>query len=546
MEGRACRSCRLHQLSAVFLLFLVTIAAGAEIQATAYLQAQGKVQVKLGVLDKQNGDAVATYDDRLTENGWGVLNVVSGFGPKKLSDNDIMYLAGYLEGVLTQERIYQHYLNLYGIFFMGKSEDLVGKVKKFYTAQDTWVRAQVKQSTDPVMEHLSYILSQYDGLVKGYNDNVDPPVKLDIFAFQLLNGNGDTFDIIPAVNPSSRPDFSNMSRVEIDDWVLSHSHCSALIKVLGAYENVYMSHSSWFNYAATMRIYKHYNFNIANPATATRKMSFSSYPGYLESLDDFYLMDSGLVMLQTTNNVFNGTLYDLVKPESILAWQRVRTANMLARNGDQWGAIMNVHNSGTYNNQYMIIDLNLIELGKTIHDGALYVVEQIPGLVMSADQTDILRAGYWPSYNIPFYEKVYNLSGYPEFAKSQGLDYTYQLAPRAKIFRRDAGKVKDMESMKAIMRYNDYLHDPYSKGNPCSAICCRKDLAKVGAKPDGCYDTKVSDYHMARNLTSFAINGPTLGTGLEPFSWSDKFKISHIGLPNVYNFSFVTMTPAEL
>ena len=32
--------------------------------------------------------------------------------------------------------------------------------------------------------------------------------------------------------------------------------------------------------------------------------------------------------------------------------------------------------------------------------------------------------------------------------------FTYQLAPRAKIYRRDQGNVKDMESMKAIMRYN--------------------------------------------------------------------------------------------
>ena len=27
-------------------------------------------------------------------------------------------------------------------------------------------------------------------------------------------------------------------------------------------------------------------------------------------------------------------------------------------------------------------------------------------LVISGDQTEILRAGYWPSYNVPFYEEV--------------------------------------------------------------------------------------------------------------------------------------------
>ena len=66
----------------------------------------------------------------------------------------------------------------------------------------------------------------------------------------------------------------------------------------------------------------------------------------------------------------------------------------------------------------------------------------------------VIFVGYWPSYNVPFFEKVYNLSGYPEFVEQHGTDYTYQLAPRAKIFRRDEGKVVDMASMKHIMRFN--------------------------------------------------------------------------------------------
>ncbi len=35
--------------------------------------------------------------------------------------------------------------------------------------------------------------------------------------------------------------------------------------------------------------------------------------------------------------------------------------------------------TGTYNNQYMVLDLKKIELNKVVHDDALWVVEQIPG-----------------------------------------------------------------------------------------------------------------------------------------------------------------------
>lgn len=58
-----------------------------------------------------------------------------------------------------------------------------------------------------------------------------------------------------------------------------------------------------------------------------------------------------------------------------------------------------------------------------------------------ADQTAILREGYWASYNVPFYESVFDMSGYPAVVTKSGPLASHDLAARAKIFRRDQGKV---------------------------------------------------------------------------------------------------------
>jgi len=192
----------------------------------------------------------------------------------------------------------------------------------------------------------------------------------------------------------------------------------------------------------------------------------------------------------------------------------------------------------------MVLDLKQVHLRKSLLKGALWVVETIPGLVVSGDQTEILRKGYWSSYNVPFYEEIYNLSGYPEFVKKHGISYSYQLAPRAMIFRRDQGKVVDIESMKHLLRYNDYLHDPYSDKNPYNSICSRGDLAIPSDRsPSGCYDTKVTDYSRAKSLMSEAISAPTY-QGLPVFCWSHySFPNKHVGQPDCYDFDFVTMKP---
>jgi hypothetical protein len=193
------------------------------------------------------------------------------------------------------------------------------------TDQDAWAREQVKASpNDPFWQVSGAILGQFDGLVAGYayaSSLQDGPPAIPVFGFQMLNAIGDLFQIIPSVVPSERTDWAKMTKKERRDTLTRQGHCSALIKIFGALEDLLMAHSSWFEYQNMNRIFKWYTFDWHAKAAA-KTVSFSSYPGYLESLDDFYMMSSGLGMTQTSNGIPNSTLLELITPHSLLAWQR--------------------------------------------------------------------------------------------------------------------------------------------------------------------------------------------------------------------------------
>jgi hypothetical protein len=46
-------------------------------------------------------------------------------------------------------------------------------------------------------------------------------------------------------------------------------------------------------------------------------MSFSSYPGELASDDDFYMTSSKLVVLETTNHIYNFTILEVRKRQQL-------------------------------------------------------------------------------------------------------------------------------------------------------------------------------------------------------------------------------------
>jgi len=296
-------------------------------------------------------------------------------------------------------------------------------------------------------------------------------------------------------------------------------------------------------YSYMNRIYKIYYTDLQDTAIQSKGHSFSSYPGVLASQDDFYMASNGLGMVQTTNGMYNNSEYNLIKPETLLTWTRIRSAQTLAKDGNQWAQIVGRNFSGTYTNQYVVVDFKKFTPGQPLGQGMLHVVEEIPSTYRYIDATQFLERKYWPSYNVPFFYDIFKLSGYDDVVKTYGTDESYDLAPRAKIFRRDIGNVTSLQSFKYLMQYNDYLHDPFSNGSPSNAIMARADLSTTKPRASGGYDTKVTNYENIKQLRCEARGGPTT-QGQPPFSWVEPFSSEpHLGQPQTFNFSFVLMSP---
>ena len=89
----------------------------------------------------------------------------------------------------------------------------------------------------------------------------------------------------------------------------------------------------------------------------------------------------------------------------------------------------------------MILDLNKINLkDKIIPDKSLMIIEQYPDEMEINDVTQYLREGYWPSYNVPFSEHFYQISGIIQRIEEKPelvYDIDYKQCSRAQIYKRD-------------------------------------------------------------------------------------------------------------
>jgi len=384
-------------------------------------------------------------------------------------------------------------------------------------------------------------MSSFDGLVAyfaKYVNTQSPQYAMSELDLYMLNSVGDLEDLDGLFPNNAAEGLQTPLKDKLTD-------CSAAIAILPDASDAITGHTTWRRYYAMLRIYKIYTLPTVMPEAAV--VSFSSSPGLLHSKDDFYTTPS-LVVMETTNSIFNTTLYDLyITNQSLFTWQRVYAANGWTSSGEAWTAMFAQYNSGTYNNQWMVVDQSRFKVGSGASADFLWIIEQIPGATEAADVTDIMvkNGNFWPSYNIPYFPSIYNASGYPEMLAKYGNDYSYSRCDRALIFRRNQTEAAvNVSTMRALLRYNDYENDPLAKGDPISgSISSRGDLfaRSPGPVAFGGVDTKIlalSSMGPNGDLAVLAQSGPTHDQQA-PFAWADYPSFGTVQrtlVPDVFDF----------
>ncbi|KAE9555852.1 hypothetical protein FO519_000937 [Halicephalobus sp. NKZ332] len=503
-----------------------------------------------------NRVALGRYRNDVNKTGWGVFEVETFEGyPSQLQ----AFAAGVAEGYLTKLQIHYHFRNTVESLCKGQKA-YCKKLYKYIQNNLDWVRQQVTSTpkTDLYWKHVNLTYTQLTGIFEGYRKAKDatitPSVSFILNPILMIQLSGELIDLNKALNRTT---------MVSDDP--EPSKCSGLVKVTEGNKDLLFSHVAMSGYNTMNRVVKLYKFGgYKKKDVPGHTVSFSGYPGALASADDYNLISSGLASIETTISVFNESYYDNVKPVNQLhCWVRSIIANQLARNASDWVKIFARYNSGTYNNQWTVVDYNLFKPGQALPEKDLvWILEQLPGYTAIQDVTWFVnKFRYWPSYNIPYIRSINVRSGFATKGATQNW-WKWGYSPRARIFHRDHNKVHDIESLRALMRYNDYTHDEFSKckcNPPYTAeagISARGDLNPangtyeipgMGHRNHGSLDYKGTNYELFKKLRFQAVGGPAFDP-LPPFSWNTTdIDSPHYGQPTLWNFGpFITEWEAEV
>jgi hypothetical protein len=491
------------------------------------------VELKEGGIDTDSL-AFGTFDPVVNSTGWNELYVSSnGKQQSKWQPWQQGFGLGYLEGYFSGPFIWDSYQN-YVVSNNLPNATLPPKVATFVQDQHLWMTRQITaHPTDHYWIHVQTLLSHVDGMYAGYLAQASAETNLTWLQIYTLTMGGDLEDLLSALADIEKP---RAATVKTPPYPMSyHMDCSGLVKLQNDFKDLHVGHTTFNGYSYMLRIFKHYEMPLQKYGGYASKVSFSSRPGDLESKDDFYIMNSGLAVIETSLTTFNRTLYQSLKPETVPNWIRCQVANRMSSRGREWWHLFARHNSGTHNNQWIVTDYKLFKAGeKKLNQDLVWMIEQMGPYMDAADVTaDLLAKNFIvPSFNIPYFPKIFNVSGY----RDHGFNYTTDI--RHQIFMRDHHNVVSLETMGWLMNSNDYKNDPLSGGNACNAISARCDLSSTSAF--GGIDAKaVNSTYMSLHLV-YAISSPTHQTQ-PPFAWTSEFDSSpHTGMPITWNFTWQT------
>ena len=540
--------------------------------ATVYFAQPGateKYMIEMGINDTLHGLAVGSYAENIQ--GWDkiwvrALKQINGGSSANL---DAVEAMGFFEGYMSQKRIYSLSQNNYADWFEDNKPSSPTHVYDWLIKNHNWVKDQASKKlakykgtniTTKTKEYkywwsVSLFIRQFDGIMLGYNSIAPAKEKLSLEQFLLLNADGDVESIIDLPDLKEKMKGMNITLKSVKKK--KNTRCSAIFKLDPVVREIYFGHTTWDNFdMSAIRQLKSYQYDFIESYNGDPYVvAMSSSPGFLSSVDDFYLSSNRLAIIETTNGIYNKKLWDKVTTSSVLSWMRVNIANMLSSTTTDWTETFCLENSGTYNNQWMILDIVKVEQYqydrnmKSLLPETFKVLEQIPGTCTVKDESNTLSdEKYWASYNIPAFSNIWTASGFGDGRPKY--EFSHSDCPRAKIFADRFDLVEDLHSLQTLLRYNDYQTDKISKGNPCNAISARCDLNRINSTNfflEGGIDSKATTASLAKRMLFTAQQGPTHDQQA-PFSWLDVEKEwpfkkyeqipKHIGAPDVYNFNW--------
>eukprot|EP00729_Bicosta_minor_P011002 gene11002-15378_t len=489
------------------------------------------------------------YNATFNSTGWDRLEVHTN---PDIDDDTTAAAAGFFEGQVTALRIEQNAVNsgIPSFKLTPALSEYIASNSQFAMDMSDLATGLPKGHPDRrILYHVALVATQLTGMYEGYLAGradlekagsaltADP---LTYMQLQLLNMGGDLEDLdgigtcnVTAAAAAAAADGSTPSPV------FDKGRCSALVRLLDGNSDVLISQDTWSSLNSMLRMYK--------------MVSFSSYPGVLNSGDDFYVISSGMVQWETTIGNSNSKLAkQFISPLSILEWVRNIVANRLADDCLTWVDYYQRWNSGTYNNMNMCFDYKLFKPSSALVNGTFVIAEQIPG--------KLDKDRYFGSYNTAYDPQIREWSGANVAEQKYGNWFNYAKTARAQIFARDAPAVNDLTTMKKLMRSCEYKTDPLSTQlDTCkyigwtnctpaftaeNCIATRGDLnSESGVWGIDAYISQFSTYD-AKKVGADVVSGPvgSADNAATPdFVWSSSTfsALPHHGMPDTMVFPWV-------
>lgn len=522
----------------LFIPFLFHAQVFSLESATCYFE-NGQPKI-LHVIDKSKGYAWASWDDMINSTGTSHITIETTTNDSLTTNStEKLFCAGYVDGYLMQYRIWNRWLLQKDILGLPRDEEIPETWTNWFQGNIDYTFKQIEQNpNDPYWKSIGLVAAQFKGLQEGYMKAVNDKgvqQEMSIMHFWILQSIGDIYDLKVLWDEKRDP--------------LNFMECTGLVTILDDYSEVFFGQDTWSDYRKMSNTVKEYIFkNI--PEWNTTHVEVSTKIGALPSSEDFWVASSGLMILETTINNKNTTLqHEVDKSQTkLMTWLRNMHATFVAQTGEQWADEFLKENSGTYNNQYVIVDSKKLTPGVKPTKDLLWVTETMPGIAVKADLTQVLADNlFFPSFNTPYFEEIQIMANYTNNVADNSSYYYNET--RYLILKREAPQVKSIEDFQKLMRLNNYLNEPVCN-DPSKQVMSRYDLKdRIGLNTSvafGGLDTKVtSAWRTLNNLSFIGIWSPVYDDkDLPPWDfdeWSEKHPdkvVKHDGLPSKWTFNW--------